>query len=103
MTPATDLKASWTSAAVNLGIDYHDMGIIDSENPVEGHTAQQAVSSDGKQLVLLASQTLSVEVLMKLANQLLDHRAGSQSGLIVVTGSLHIVSSILAALNGKLA
>ncbi|KAM0944488.1 putative dihydrofolate synthase [Dioscorea sansibarensis] len=98
MTPATDLKASWTSAAVNLGIDYHDMGIIDHENSVEVHTAQQAVSSNGKQLVLLASQTPSVEVLMKLANQLLDHRAGSQYGLIVVTGSLHIVSSILGAL-----
>ncbi|KAH7682361.1 Dihydrofolate synthase protein [Dioscorea alata] len=105
MTPATDLKASWTSAAVKLGIDYHDMGIINSENPVEVHTAhaQQAVSSDGKQLVLLASQTPSVEALMKLASQLLEHRAGPQSGLIVVTGSLHIVSSILAALSGKLA
>ncbi|KAJ0989314.1 hypothetical protein J5N97_007670 [Dioscorea zingiberensis] len=94
MTSATDLKAAWRSAAVNLGIDYLDMGIIDHENPVQVH----AVSSDGKQPVILASQTASMEFLMKVANQLLQCRAGCQSGLIVVTGSLHIVSAVLAAL-----
>ena len=36
---------------------------------------------------------------LKATNQILRERAGNQSGIIVVTGSLHIVSMVLAALN----
>ena len=36
---------------------------------------------------------------LKATNQILRERAGNQSGIIVVTGSLHIVSMVLAALS----
>jgi hypothetical protein len=48
---------------------------------------------------ILAAES-SLMVSLKVANQILREKTGIQSGIIVVTGSLHIVSLVLAAHNG---
>jgi len=45
--------------------------------------------------ILAAESSLTVS--LKVANQILREGTGIQSGIIVVTGSLHIVSLVLAA------
>lgn len=69
-TSCSVLKESWIKAADELGLG-----------------------------VMEASENKSVFGSLKLAYEILKHnRTGEEAGMVIVTGSLHIVSSVLASL-----
>lgn len=85
-TSASLLKDCWVQASQDLGI-----GVVHNE---------MTNSREVLKNLLVCSAESSLMVSLKVANQILRERTGNQSGIIVVTGSLHIVSMVLAALNG---
>ncbi|CAH2068865.1 unnamed protein product [Thlaspi arvense] len=77
------------------GINIIDCGVADSDKLLE-----QAIHSPGelvRQVILTQS---SLEASMRLGNQILKAKAQDESGIIVATGSLHIVSSVLGMIRG---
>ncbi|KAJ6677269.1 FOLYLPOLYGLUTAMATE SYNTHASE-RELATED [Salix viminalis] len=84
-TPASLLRDYWIQASEELGIDtLHD------------GTEKNRDSLEENKIILVTEK--SPEVAMRAANETLGRRAGNHSSVIVVTGSLHIVSSLLASL-----
>ncbi|XP_077228196.1 folylpolyglutamate synthetase family protein isoform X2 [Tasmannia lanceolata] len=94
MTSASSLKDAWIQAVMDLGIKFCDIGMGGLENQ-SGFS--NGLSEYGPDLII-GCQVGSVEDSMKIASQLLAASTENQSGLIVVTGSLHIISSVLASL-----
>lgn len=91
-TPASTLKDSWLRCALELGLDTLDLGIISKEK-----TGSYLLGSKPKEPIVLAiSEDASVCDSVKLADCLLQSRDTNKSGLIVVTGSLHVASSLLS-------
>ncbi|RZC84897.1 hypothetical protein C5167_047682 [Papaver somniferum] len=91
LTPASKLKECWVQAATELGVTFSDIGI--------GGVDKFPVEEQGKHKCVVLGTGKSVEESMNIANQLLRARVSdSESCLIAVTGSLHIVSSLLAPL-----
>lgn len=84
-TSASTLKDVWSRVAMNLGIRTSDLT----------KTSQQ--KHDGQVLLMERPNTLVGDSL-QIADELLRSRSGEKPRLIVVTGSLHIVSSVLALL-----
>lgn len=102
-TPASALKDAWTRTAAGLGLDWTDLGTIDEDTNLQNLITRSKGSTDDKSVKLAACQNLSICDSVRVAEQWLKSREGdNKPSLIVVTGSLHIVSSTLAALNQQL-
>ncbi|KAK8939276.1 Folylpolyglutamate synthase [Platanthera zijinensis] len=84
-TSTSTLKDVWLRIATNLGIRTFDL-----EN-----TSQQ---KHDRHVLLMESPNTLVGDSLQIADELLRTRSGEKPRLIVVTGSLHIVSSVLALL-----
>ncbi|KAK9145596.1 hypothetical protein Sjap_005499 [Stephania japonica] len=92
ITPASLLKGAWIDAAKELGVEIADAGMGENEKLFMEQLSGSAVDKEHK-TVLAASGSLQSS--LKLANHILTEKTQCQSGLIVVTGSLHIVSLVL--------
>ncbi|XP_041015251.1 dihydrofolate synthetase isoform X2 [Juglans microcarpa x Juglans regia] len=95
-TPASLLRDCWIQASKELGVPIVHNRSAKSEEDFE----DQFVSSASKAecgTILAADSSLNVS--LKIANQILRERSGNGRSVIMVTGSLHIVSMVLAALN----
>lgn len=95
ITPASLLRDSWIKASEKLGVGICHEGMTEyrellTENPV----ISENNLSDGK--TILATES-SLKGCLRIANEILN-RKGGEKGVIVITGSLHIVSSVLASL-----
>lgn len=96
-TSASLLKDCWIQASQDLGI-----GVVHNEMTNSREVLKNLLVCSASKLehgTILAAES-SLMVSLKVANQILRERTGNQLGVIVVTGSLHIVSMVLAALNG---
>ena len=94
-TPASLLRDSWIKASEELGVDMCHDGMTEyrellKEQPV----SSESNVTDGK--TILATE-FSLKDCLRIANEILNRR-GAEKGVIVITGSLHIVSSVLASL-----
>ncbi|CAL9120943.1 unnamed protein product [Musa acuminata var. zebrina] len=96
---ASTLKEAWTKALLESGADLVDVGIMDDEKAIEDHDSCSLITSDPNEVMLASCENASIVDSVKLADQLLKSRSRDQPALIVVTGSLHVVSSLLAALH----
>ncbi|XP_020576788.1 dihydrofolate synthetase [Phalaenopsis equestris] len=97
---ASNLKATWFRAAENLGMSVLDLGTMeDWKASGFPETFPALINNNVSQVLLMALPNALVGDSMKLAEELLRYRTGKKPHLIVVTGSLHIVSSVLAALH----
>ena len=94
-TPASTLKDAWVRTAADLGVDTMDLGIIDEEKSLHSLVSSHS-RTNSESIMLAACPNLSVCDSIKFADRLLKSRERGKPGLIVVTGSLHIVSSVLA-------
>ncbi|KAL5538206.1 hypothetical protein UlMin_044187 [Ulmus minor] len=90
-TPATLLRDCWIQASKELEVP------IIHDQMAEYHELVKN-NSDGSATILAADASFWSS--MKTANQILEGRLGNEKGIIVVTGSLHIVSLVLAGLHG---
>ncbi|XP_073002705.1 dihydrofolate synthetase isoform X1 [Typha latifolia] len=91
---ASSLKDAWIRAAQDLGINFSDRGLIDySRIPMDDGCSQGSSGSD--QPIMIGCQTVLITDLIKVALHFLRCKARDRPGLIVVTGSLHLVSSLL--------
>lgn len=95
MTPSSSLKTSCVQGAMDLGIDVTDIGEITHAKSMDGLLIS---SKENPNAMLIGCATESTVISMKAANELLKSIRGSKNGLIVVTGSLHIVSSVLSSI-----
>ena len=86
------LKDIWTTKCRDLGIEFED-----TNDPKSLNAAARNIGNSNKMVV--AAETSLTKCLM-VGNKILKARTGDQSGLIVITGSLHIVSSILSSIHG---
>ncbi|XP_065858428.1 dihydrofolate synthetase-like [Euphorbia lathyris] len=88
-TKAPLLKDYWVQASQELGVN--------TEQFMNSERIDLAKEREGR--IILAA-TESLEASMRSANEFLrGRRSGKQSSIVVVTGSLHIVSSVLARLH----
>lgn len=90
MVSASVLKDVWVKTSKDLGIDFVDIGIIDDEKSNK--------EPNCKNMMLATCESTSIIDSIKHAAQLLKSRSKDHPGLIVVTGSLHLVASLLAAI-----
>lgn len=84
------LKDSWSKVCMDLGIEFVHIETIDNLHSLD---ASVNPSLNSSKLILTADS--SIPNCLKAAHRILKARTGEQSGMIVVTGSLHIVSSVL--------
>ncbi|CAL0318895.1 unnamed protein product [Lupinus luteus] len=97
-TPASLLRDSWITAYEEHGIEIIHDGMAEYGELLKAQTLSESNSgNDGK--TILATES-SLKGCLRTANEVLNRRRGDGIGVIVVTGSLHIVSSVLASLNG---
>ncbi|KAM4068822.1 hypothetical protein ACB094_12G041900 [Castanea mollissima] len=96
-TSASLLRDCWIQASKELGIDIVHDGTTKSRE-VFSNLLVCSASKLENGTILAAESSLMAS--LKATNQILRERTGNQSGIIVVTGSLHIVSMVLAALSG---
>ncbi|KAF9614944.1 hypothetical protein IFM89_021374 [Coptis chinensis] len=95
MTSASLLHNVWIQAALELGIDFTDIGmVVEDECLVE----QSVCSSKKVKHTTMLAICSSVEESIKVADRILRRGKMVDSRLIVVTGSLHIVSQALGSL-----
>ncbi|CAL5071874.1 unnamed protein product [Urochloa decumbens] len=100
--PAPSLKEIWMSAARDLGINCVDIGTISGTETPE-HIANLATSSSsfaGKPTVMIGCQDKTPFScnLIRAASQLILESRGrgdTSPGLVCVTGSLHVVATVL--------
>ncbi|GAV66233.1 Mur_ligase_M domain-containing protein [Cephalotus follicularis] len=95
-TSSSLLRDLWIQASQELGISVILEGTVEYQHLVENQLLDSGRETEHK--TILAAEK-SLEVSMKVASQILRLRNGDGSGIIVVTGSLHIVSLVLASLN----
>ncbi|KAL3524387.1 hypothetical protein ACH5RR_017221 [Cinchona calisaya] len=95
-TSASSLRGSWIQASLEMGIDILDYSFNQDQlvkdltlNPTEKAECQALLFAEGS---LMAS--------IKAGNKILGARTRGGSGVIIVTGSLHIVSGVLISLEG---
>lgn len=93
---ASSLKSSWNQASRELDICTRTYQIGEHGNLRDQEThLEERLDCQG---ILFAEG--SVMVCMKAGSQILARRTKGKSGIIVVTGSLHVVSAILGSLKG---
>lgn len=96
-TSASLLRDSWIKASEELGVGICHEGMTEyrellKEQPV----SSDSNFSDGK--TILATES-SLKDCLRVANEILNRRR-DENCVVVITGSLHIVSSVLASLAG---
>ncbi|KAL6847171.1 hypothetical protein ACP4OV_023024 [Aristida adscensionis] len=98
--PASSLKEIWIAAAHDMGIDYVDISTANGlETPELIDNLSSSSSSSGKPMLIGCQDGPFSCDLIKTASLLLESSAdGAAPGLICVTGSLHIVASVLQQL-----
>ncbi|KAF0911271.1 hypothetical protein E2562_008028 [Oryza meyeriana var. granulata] len=98
--PASSLKEVWMAAAHSQDISYSDIGTITGiEAPIiASHPAAARPSSTDKPMLIGCSSAPFSCDLIGVASRLLQSQEDGDSGLICVTGSLHMVSSVLGQL-----
>ncbi|GAB2209740.1 hypothetical protein Droror1_Dr00026963 [Drosera rotundifolia] len=89
---ASMLKVSWLNASKEQGVVIAHV----FQGLSNGWSLESARESNGTILVAESSLTSS----LRIAGQILDARRGDGQGIIVMTRSLHIVSSVLSSTNG---
>ncbi|KAF8679358.1 hypothetical protein HU200_046144 [Digitaria exilis] len=102
--PASSLKEVWMAVARNLGIDCVDIGTISGAQAPE-NVAELARSSSrfsGKPTVMIGCQDdeapFSCDLIRAASQLMIESRGGDEDaspGLVCVTGSLHVVASVL--------
>ncbi|XP_021764630.1 dihydrofolate synthetase-like [Chenopodium quinoa] len=92
-TSASFLKDIWIKTCRELGIEF----IFEDLKNLKLDASVHYVGNSNK--MILAAEC-SLPNCLKASNKILKARTGDQSGVIVVTGSLHIVSSVLASIHG---
>ncbi|KAL7214154.1 hypothetical protein ACSBR1_026553 [Camellia fascicularis] len=99
MTPASLLKDSWILASKEAGIKILDYGVSVCQKLLEDQSVHSANELESKTIL---SAEMSLMDAMRVGNKILRARTAGddQSGIIVVTGSLHIVSSVLGFIQG---
>ncbi|XP_030484564.2 dihydrofolate synthetase isoform X1 [Cannabis sativa] len=96
-TSTSFLRDCWIQASNELGLATLQ---VEMEEPRELLKDQFYGSvSDQETKIVLVSEPSCLSSL-QIANHILRGRTGNGSGIVVVTGSLHIVSSVLATLHG---
>ncbi|PPD66108.1 hypothetical protein GOBAR_DD37017 [Gossypium barbadense] len=95
-TSATALRDCWIQASRELGIEVlHDRMTRYRELFEDNFISS---TRDSKHETIVAAQN-SLSDSLRFANQILRERTRNELGILVVTGSLHIVSLVLASLN----
>lgn len=96
--PASSLKELWIAVAEEQGIEYVDIGTVSGmESPECISNLLAVLSSGSRKPVLIGSQDGAFSCdLIKVASQLVESRGAP--GLLCVTGSLHLVASVLQQL-----
>ncbi|CAM0948711.1 unnamed protein product [Alopecurus aequalis] len=110
--PASSLKDIWIGVAHDQGMEYVDIGVVTDVEAADrinrrlaGPAARSLGSNKRTPLMLIGCGDGPFSGnLMKAASRLLQRRAGGGSagapvGLVCVTGSLHMVSSVLQQLD----
>lgn len=99
MTPASLLKDSWIQASKEAGINILNYGVSVCRKLLEDQPVHFANELESKTIL---SAEMSLMDAMRFGNKILRARTAGddQSGIIVVTGSLHIVSSVLGFIQG---
>ncbi|KAL3650541.1 hypothetical protein CASFOL_006944 [Castilleja foliolosa] len=92
-TSSSSLKDSWIQVCRETGVDFLDCKTAEYE-----YIKDQQTLSAGKKPVLFAERSLMGS--LTFGNEILAAKSGNQHGIIVVTGSLHIVSAALRLLEG---
>ncbi|KAE8736409.1 Folylpolyglutamate synthetase family protein isoform 2 [Hibiscus syriacus] len=95
-TSASVLRDCWMQASRELGINVLHDRMMEYRELFEDKFSFSTRGS--KHETILASEK-SLSDSMRLANQILRERTRNGSGILVVTGSLHIVAKVLASLN----
>ncbi|XP_061350278.1 dihydrofolate synthetase-like [Gastrolobium bilobum] len=96
-TPASLLRDSWIKASEELGVGIIHDGMAEYSELLKDQPVSSASNlGDGK--TILATES-SLKGCLRTANNILI-RSGNEKGIIVITGSLHIISSVLASLDG---
>ncbi|KAJ4705886.1 Folylpolyglutamate synthase [Melia azedarach] len=96
VTSASLLRDRWFQASKELGVSTVHEGMAEYRELLEDPSIYSPAVSEHK--TLLAAEK-SLELSMKMANRILQRRTEKELGILVVTGSLHIVSSTLASLH----
>lgn len=97
-TPASLLRDSWIKASEELGIGIVHDGMAEYRESLMAQPVRSK-SNLGDRKTILATES-SLKGCLRTANNILIRRRGDEMGVIVITGSLHIVSSLLASLSG---
>ncbi|PHT46800.1 hypothetical protein CQW23_15958 [Capsicum baccatum] len=92
LTSASSLKCAWANASREMNMEVLDLKVAGSED--ESLQAAGIVESES---ILLAEGSLLACI--RAGFKILSERTGEQPGIIVVTGSLHIVSAVLGYLD----
>ncbi|KAJ3701108.1 hypothetical protein LUZ61_004813 [Rhynchospora tenuis] len=87
---ALDLKDVWIKAAQDVGIDIFDLGVISPE--VE-------VPNTSRPVFAVCSNTPIINIITVALKLIQTGGKRDDSGLVCVTGSLHLVSSLLSVLH----
>ncbi|KAG8390375.1 hypothetical protein BUALT_Bualt01G0076900 [Buddleja alternifolia] len=95
-TSASSLKDSWIQARRETGGDFLDCKTAKYELIEDQHT--QSAENTGFRSVLFTEGSLMES--LRFGNDILHGKHGTRLGIIVVTGSLHIVSAVLASFEG---
>lgn len=89
------LKDIWKNACMELGTEYI---VEDDANNLKPLDTLVHSTGDSNKMILVAENSLIN--CLTAGNKILKARTGDRSRIIVVTGSLHVVSSILASIRG---
>ncbi|XP_052205466.1 dihydrofolate synthetase isoform X2 [Diospyros lotus] len=98
MTSTALLKDCWIKASEEIGATLLDYGVADMEKLLQQSVVHSAGGPDHQPILTIET---SVVASMRAGDGILRAKAGNQSGIIVVTGSLHIVSSVLGFTKDK--
>ncbi|XP_021616708.1 dihydrofolate synthetase isoform X2 [Manihot esculenta] len=96
-TTASLLRDYWLQASGELGINPLHDGMAEYQQLLKNQFIYPDKELEGR-IILLTEKSL--EHSLRVANDFLEGRTKNQSRVLVVTGSLHIVSSVLARLRG---
>lgn len=92
MASASLLKCAWVNASREMNMKVLDLKVANSEDQ-----SLQPAGIEESQSILLAEGSLLACI--RAGFKILNERTGEQPGIIVVTGSLHIVSAVLGYLH----
>ncbi|XP_054788365.1 dihydrofolate synthetase isoform X2 [Prosopis cineraria] len=99
MMSAASLKDSWIQASEELGIEIVHEGIAGYGELVKDEIIPHVRDLHDHRTVLATEGCLMS--CLRTTGRILKRNKGVERGIIVITGSLHIISSVLACLGGE--